>query len=145
MRVKIAALEDFDEGFALIQKFHSRTPYYPSCPLEKDKIRKILEETFTDPTSSIVLLAVDKEKFVGILVGLARELSFSSKRVSCELMWFSDDPRALIYLWRTYEYWAKEVAKVDLFSGGSYSPSVDKFLEGNKMVAVERSFLKELN
>lgn len=143
--VRMATLDDFDKGFELIKKFHSKTAYYPLCPIDKDKVKGLLEESLKDPTSSIVLLSQYGREFTGILVGVARELTFSQKKIACELVWFSDDPRSLLYLWKTYKHWAEEIAKVDLLSCGSYIPSVDKYLEQTEgMIPLERSFLQDI-
>ena len=147
--VTLASLNDFEKGFELVKKFHSKTAYYPLCPIDKGKVKSLLEESLKDPTSSVVLLSSYgnefTREFTGILVGVARELSFSTKRVACELLWFSDDSRSLLYLWKTYKHWAEKIAKVDLLSCGSYTPSVDKYLEHTEgMAPLERSFLQAI-
>jgi hypothetical protein len=144
--IKVATKDDFDQGFELIKKYHSQSPYANKCPLSESKLRQQFLDGVDFPDQYVVLLSYmeDTQVLTGILVARAHELSFSTKRVATEQIWFADDPRSLIYLYKTYAHWAKQIAKVDVLSCGSYLPQVNTYLKNKGMTAVESSFIQEL-
>lgn len=114
-RLKLATKEDLPilVGFALDFQQES---IYRDCGFDLEKVEKSFQAALANP-DYLVLLAVEKDRPVGMLVATVTELMFSGTKISFEIAWWLDPlyrkGRHALEMIEAYEYWAKEIKKVD--------------------------------
>ena len=124
----------------LVYKYHELSIHH-----ERTISYEKLERLWEDP-KVLILLAYQNHKAIGFLVAYAYECPYTDTTLSNELAWYASDPRECIHLFRSYEWWAEHVAKVDVIGMGSISgESPERFYEKNGYKLINKIYQKELH
>jgi len=135
----------------LLYKFYSESDMNEFFEFNRDKTEKFVEFLLDSPHGS-VFVALDENKLVGIILGIASEPAFAHGLAATELAWWVDpDYRGTKVgpeLMKHYEDWCDSIgANVCVMSTyPKVSPeSLGKFYERNGYELGEISYRKVLN
>lgn len=113
--IRLANTSDYARLLQLFREFHQVSPY-SHLPFSEQKAGQLLEHV-EKVSDGVVLVAENKGIVTGFLAGLVSELPFAHIRVASELAWWVDPLYRKgtdgIKLLEAYEYWARNVVKVD--------------------------------
>src|SRR5688500_16735022 len=86
--LRLAVLEDIPTLLNFARNFH-RSSYYKSMKFDRIKGEKFLRHIISGSTmDGVVLVALQDDKPIGFLVGMANEPVFSSAKIATELGWW---------------------------------------------------------
>lgn len=148
--LRLARPEDIPLLVSFARKFHEASPY-KLLRFDPVKTQEALYGVTTGMLKDgVVLIALEDDKPIGFLAGVASEPLFSRSRVATELAWWIEKDkrgtRASLLIYSAYEDWAKRVECTAV--QGAYlpgvSPELDEFYKKRGYRQVESSYLKIL-
>ena len=148
--LRLAVAEDIPLLLRFARNFQMASPY-KTMKFDPVKGEKFLRDILTgSQKDGIILVALNDDKPIGFLVGIASEPVFSSVRIAAELGWWIEPKyrggKASYLIYSAYEDWAKRAGCH--YVQGAYLPgvsvSLDEFYKKRGYVQVESSFLKTL-
>lgn len=148
--LRLAVLEDIPVLLDFARNFH-RASCYNGMKFDRVKGEKFLRGIIMGSTmDGVILVALQDDKPIGFLVGMANEPVFSSVKIATELGWWiepeSRHTRASFLIYRAYEDWAFRIGCTHV--QGAYlpgvSPDLDEFYKKRGYLQVESSYLKTL-
>jgi len=150
--LRIAKVEDTEIVQRMAISFHRESPYR-DMPVKHDKVTETIHHILSSkPTEAICILGSCGPQTVGMIVGMVTEIAFSGARLATEVTWYVEPKfrQGTIggRLFRAYEYWAHDIAKVDMIQmttiGNSQEKRIGDFLLNRNYRLTEQSYLKEL-
>ena len=147
--IKIGTIEDYEAALALSLEFLKESPYN-GMPVDIDKYGGMLHETLRDINNGVVIFSLYGGVPCGLLVGKVSEVYFNKQKIAFELMWYVREAfrkfRESLRMFEVYEYWAKNIAKVEYVQmnclGDSNGDTLTKFYIRKGFKMVEKGFLK---
>lgn len=126
MIVQATTKEHRKDLIALTYKYHTQS-------IHKD--RKIdpakLNNIWNNP-NFVLLVSYTNEKATGFLIGFKTECLYTDTTIAGELAWYGETPLERVRLFKSYEYWAEKIAKVDVIETGCIvGESPEKFYKRN--------------
>lgn len=120
---------------------------YSDLECKEDKIDELADQLLHDPTNGIVILAYSESSPVGVLAALVTPLLFNHDRIASELVWWVDEEYRASGLGRelidAFEYWGKEIAKVNHCQLSSLSSDdLGPYYEKRGYKFIEKAYLK---
>lgn len=149
--VRIATVEDLPALLDFAKAFHKESPYR-NLRFDYGKTwasyKQVIE---AGGLNSIVLIAHEGGKPLGMVAAVCDSPVFSSDRVATELAWYIGVPyrksRKAFLLFQAYEEWARRVG-CDYVQGayliGEGQADLQKFYEHKGYKGVEMSYIKSL-
>lgn len=148
--LRLAVLDDIPTLLRFAKHFHSASKYKTMKfdPFKGEKfLRDIISGKLMD---GVVLVALDKDKPIGFLVGMANEPVFSSVKIATELGWWIEPDKrmtkASVLIYKAYEDWALRIG-CDYVHGAylpGVSPELDEFYKKRGYFQAESSYIKVL-
>lgn len=149
MDIRLATPEDETVVINLLYEFYLASPY-PAEDWNAYHVRKLFREVVEGPKANgVVFLAIDgKNRPVGLLGALKTILPFSGQEVGMELAWYVNpeyrSTRAGLLLLKAFEFWCKEIAKVQVYQVSSLEnlPDVERLYEKYGYKMTEKAYIK---
>lgn len=130
--IRLATTADIPRMLELCQQFHFQSPY-KETPYSVSKTRSLLERVLKSD-EGLILVAEREGVLIGLIGGLVAPIPFADVRVAQELAWWVDPKyrpsKDGIKLLEAYEYWAKNIVKVNQISVANlmneYAPALER-------------------
>lgn len=148
--LRLARVDDIPDLMRFARNFHFASPY-KTMRFDPAKTEKMFRDVISgNQLDGIVLLALQDDKPIGFLAGMANEPVFSRAKISMELAWWIEPDcrrtRASFLIYSAYEDWARRVGCH--YVQGAYlpgvSPELDEFYKKRGYHRVESSYIKTL-
>lgn len=152
MTLKIATFSDLPDILSMAHKF-AQASTYAGMTVDDGKVTKLIDMMLSEgPKVSIILLAIEDDKPVGMIGARATEPLYFKEKVAAELVWWvepehrrSNHAKELI---DAYEYWAKNVSKCDYTQMSLLETDqinlIDRIYRRRGYRTTERSYVKEV-
>jgi len=116
-KVVLATEQHVNDIVEMSLLFHGESPY-ADIAVDREKLNAVaVNFILTDADHVCLLLIADDDTVAGVLIGYASSLPFSEAKIASELVWYVLPAyRKGIgagKLLKTFEYWARFVAKAD--------------------------------
>ncbi len=147
MSIRLAVPADYRTILELAIKFHEEA-VYSKYDFNQEKVLEFCHESLNNPKDFLLLVAECKDKIVGFFFAVSTTLPLYNTTTTFELAWYvlpeHRASRLGINLFKSYEWWSKEIAKADLCQAGtSEILDLSKLYKRMGYTSVEKSFLKE--
>ncbi len=147
MSIRLAVIEDYDNLLKLATECNKETSY-SKYDLDEEKIKHFLNESIDKPTDFLILVVEHSNTLVGLFFAIKSDLPLHKVQTSFAITWYVlpkyRTSKLGVNLFKSYEYWSKDVAKTELCQvGTTESKDLTKLYKRMGYTFVEKSFLKE--
>ena len=145
--IRLATAEDHSSILELAISFHKES-IYSKYEFNEEKVEEFLHSSLATPHDFLFLVAEHKHKVVGLFFAIKTTLPLYKTTTTFEIAWYVlpkyRKGKLAIQLFKTYEYWSKEIAKADICQAGtSIELDLTNLYTRMGYTPVEKSFVKD--
>lgn len=149
--IRLATEADLPDIIRMVRSLKDHSPSLASLDYEPEKVAAVVGTVSANPLIGICLISAQPNP-VGMIIGSVSEMIFSFQKVAAELAWWMDEDyrksRDAVQLIGAFEYWAENVAQVNLIQMSStlthQTPQIEKFYKRRGYHLSENAYLRKL-
>jgi RimJ/RimL family protein N-acetyltransferase len=147
MHLTKATGKDFQEVLRMAHAFHEESPY-SDVLFDENVANESFDLILRKPNESIIILARDVTKTVGMIIGAVAPLFFSKDVATTEIAWWLDKEyrgrKIAIQMLQAFEIWSKEIIGAKLCQVSCLDEKIERMLTKLKYTKCERHMVKWL-
>lgn len=149
MTLKLAEASDYSEVIRMAKAFHEASPY-ADLEFSEERCRGLFDHYLRgDRRELVIILATDKDRIFGMIIGFSNHTPFSDEKVAAELAWWVDEDKRKskdsLLLFKAYEDWALRIgAKINQMAMLDDVTDLSGFYLKQGYSPAERSYIKRI-